>query len=144
MPKPADIPTFIRALHASYESRTGYSIRYNMHRERQWLDWCEWAGWDWTERDLAIVIGYLRSKISKGDRNEGALKFENLIGSPDRFEEDLNLANEARKGAPAWRPKTTAPAPAKSAGLTNSMGEAVEGGKDAAIRFSELLKQDTP
>ena len=144
MPKPADIPAFIRSLHASYESRTGYSIRYNDHRQRQWWEWCEWSSWEWTDRELAIVIGYLRSKIAKGDRNEGALKFENLIGSPDRFEEDLNLANEARKGAPSWRPKTAAPVAPKADGLVNSKGEAVEGGKDAAVRFSELLKQDTP
>lgn len=106
MPKPADIPSFIRSLHKSYEARTGYTIRYNMHRENQWYDWCKWADWDWSEADLARVIGYLRGKIRTGQRNDGALKFDNLIGRPDAFEEDLNLAKEAAQSSPLRRPGT--------------------------------------
>lgn len=139
MPTPTDIPSHVRSLHASYESRTGYTIRFNSHRERQWWDWCKWAEWEWTERELAIVIHYLRNKISKGERNEGALKLENLIGNPDRFEEDLNLANEARKGNPTFRAKPAKSA-APSSAMVNSHGEAAETGKEAADRFRELLK----
>lgn len=138
MPTPTDIPGHIRALHASYEARTGYSIRYNPHRERQWWEWCKWADWEWTDRELAIVIGYLRSKINKGDRNDGALKFENLIGNPDRFEEDLNLANEARKGTPIARPKATRQTPDEK---TASDGGEVFSGPEAVARFKALFQQ---
>lgn len=101
----------LEALHAAYQSRTGYTIRWNLHRERQWLDWSAWSAHTWDETELARVISYLRAKISKGERNEGALKFDNLIGSPDRFEEDLNLAQEAAKGTPIYRPKAKPAAP---------------------------------
>lgn len=130
---PADPIAHVKALHASYEARTGYRIRFNLHRERQWAEWCRWADWDWTERELAIVIGYLRAKIAKGERNEGALKFENLIGSPDRFEEDLNLANEARKGSPTFRPKPPAP-PAPKTDLPS-----LEDARDWAAQLKQSL-----
>lgn len=110
---PADPIAHVKALHASYESRTGYAIRWNHHRERQWSEWCRWADWEWTDADLARVIAYLRSQINAGKRNDGALKFDNLIGQPDRFEEDLNLAKEASKSARVYRPKpATQQAPA--------------------------------
>lgn len=137
MPLPADPISHVRRLHSEFEARTGYAIRWNLHRENQWSAWCRWADWDWAERELAMVIFYLRGKISKGERNEGALKFDNLIGQPDKFEEDLNLALEARKGAPTFRPK--APAPAKPAG-TASDGQALFSGREAAASFAEMLK----
>lgn len=111
--KPADPIAHVRALHASYEARTGYTIRWNMHREHQWGVWCAWSDWQWTEADLARVIHYLRSKIAKGERNDGALKFDNLIGRPDCFEEDLNLAKEAAKGSPTFQAKPKAAKPAE-------------------------------
>lgn len=130
-------------LHKAFMARTGYQIRYNAHRERQWYDWCVYADWEWTEKELALVIHYLRAKIAKSERNDGALKLENLIGNPDRFEEDLNLAIEARKGTPTFRPKT-APKPAPTTeGLTNSFGDAVESGRDAVLSFKQLLNQQS-
>ena len=129
---------FIKALHAAYEARTGYAIIYNDLRQRQWWEWCKWADWEWTDRELAIVIGYLRGKINKGDRNDGALKFENLIGNPDRFEEDLNLANEARKGTPIARQKTARQTPDEK---TASDGGEVFSGPEAVARFKALFQQ---
>lgn len=111
---PPDPIQFVKQLHHAFEARTGYSIRWNLHRERQWIEWCAWSEWQWTETDLARVIGYLRGKIRKGERNDGALKFDNLIGQPDRFEEDLNLAKETEAAsAQAFnpRPKPQAKAP---------------------------------
>jgi len=143
MPRPANVPAFVKALHASYESRTGYSIRWNPLRERMWWDWCEYSDWTWTEAELARVIGYLRSKISKGDRNDGALLFANLIGHPDRFEEDLNLAKEAAKGGFA-KPRPTARPTSKPGDLVNAQGEAAFAGKEAANYFSSLLSNTPP
>lgn len=97
---PPNLPQLVKALHAAYEARTGYKIALNMMRERQWVEWLKWSDYAWTETELARVIGYLRRKIAKGDRNEGALKFGNLIGQPDHFEEDLNLAVEEASKSP--------------------------------------------
>lgn len=136
MPAPADPIAHVKALHKSYESRTGYTIRWNPHRERQWSEWCRWADWEWTDRELAIVIGYLRGKIAKGERNDGALKFENLIGSPDRFEEDLNLANEARRTGGVARPKPT------GKGYTPTTPAEAVTGKEGVNLFKSLLAQN--
>ncbi len=138
MSRPSDIPAFVKALHNSYQARTGYSIRYNPHRERQWWDWCEWADWEWTEADLARVIGYLRGKISKGERNEGALKFDNLIGNPPGFEEDLNLAKEAARSGPCTPRRKPSPSLNVSEGLTNTLGEKIEAGGSF---FKSLLSE---
>lgn len=97
---PANAMQLVKELHAFYVARTGYEIAYNMARENVWRDWCAFGNWAWTCEDLARVIGYLRTKIRKGERNEGALKFANLIGRPDNFEEDLNLAKEAARQSP--------------------------------------------
>lgn len=94
---PPNAIQIVKDLHATYVARTGYEIAYNLARENAWRDWCQFGGWVWTADDLARVIGYLRMKIRKGERNEGALKFANLIGRPDNFEEDLNLAREAAR-----------------------------------------------
>jgi hypothetical protein len=100
MPTPSHLPQLVKDLHAAYEARTTYTVTLNMMRERIWVDWLVWSNYTWTVEDLARVIGYLRRKIAKGDRNEGALKLGNLIGQPDLFEEDLNLAREDASKSP--------------------------------------------
>lgn len=102
---PANAMALVRELHGCYVARTGYEIAYNMARENVWRDWCQFGGWAWTCEDLARVIGYLRAQIRNGKRNEGALKFANLVGRPDNFEEDLNLAKEAAKQVWGGKPK---------------------------------------
>jgi hypothetical protein len=87
----------VKELHAAYVARTGYEIAYNMARENVWREWCTFGEWKWNVTDLARVIGYLKAKIRKGERNEGALKFANLIGRADNFEEDLSLARAEAK-----------------------------------------------
>ena len=82
----------VKDLHATYVARSGQVIAYNLTRENAWRDWCQIGNWAWTPEDLTRVIGYLQAKIRAGDRNVGALKFTNLIGYPDKFEEDLQLA----------------------------------------------------
>lgn len=100
----------IRALHAAYQARTGYQVSYNLHRENVWGEWLKWSGYQWTEKELARVIGYLRAQIRNGSRNEGALKFSNLIGDPEKFEEDLLLAQEASKSIGSATPRRHSPA----------------------------------
>ncbi len=89
---PANAMQWVKDLHATYEARSGYAITLNMQRENAWRDWCQFGDWKWTPEDLTRVILYLKAKIQTGDRNVGALKFGNLIGHPDKFEEDLQLA----------------------------------------------------
>ena len=131
---PPNLPQLVKALHAAYEARTGYTITLNMMRERQWVEWLKWSDYAWTETELARVIGYLRRKIAKGDRNDGALKFGNLIGQPDHFEEDLALAVEEAAKSPFKRRRT-------EGGGQRSEGQAEEAAPldpaDAAARWRE-------
>jgi hypothetical protein len=88
----------LKSLHDEYCSRTGMDIAFNMTRERVWQEWMAFnKEKPFTLDDLKTVIAYLRSKIRTGNRNDGALKFSNLIGSPDFFEEDLALARQWRE-----------------------------------------------
>lgn len=97
----------IATLHKAYCARTGLEVVYNMHRENVWREWLAWSGFTWTEAELALVIAYLRHGINHRERNEGALRFHNLIGDPARFEEDLAFARKWRRSDPS-RPRRQA------------------------------------
>lgn len=138
MPAPANLPQLVKDLHAAYEGRTGYVVVLNMMRERMWLDWLVWSNYTWTVEDLARVIGYLRKKIAKGDRNDGALKFGNLVGQPDKFEEDLNLAQEEARKSP-YRPRAARAPVALAAGEEEAGALAPE---EAARRWRDQFGKD--
>jgi hypothetical protein len=112
---PPNAMQLVKELHAAYVARTGYELAYNMARENGWREWCAFGEWKWTVSDLSRVIGYLKAKIRKGERNEGALKFANLIGRPDNFEEDLNLARAEAKKVFGGTPRSPRPAAAETA-----------------------------
>lgn len=82
----------VKELHTCYVKHSEQKIAYNLARENAWRDWCAWGNWEWTCDDLARVINYLLAEIKTGKRNLGALKFSNLVGRPDNFEEDLQLS----------------------------------------------------
>lgn len=85
----------IVALHHEYRALTGMDIGLDFCRERQWADWMRKG---WTRDDLSLVVNHLKKGIREGKRNMGALKFHNLIGQIDFFEEDLSVARaEQRK-----------------------------------------------
>lgn len=130
----------IMQLHATYCARSSFDILLNDQRRRMWWDWCSFASWTWTKDDLGRVIGYLLSQIRIDKRNEGALKFTNLIGQPDKFEEDLGLAKKAAKPNRMFVAK---PEPVKPvAGQpVNSFGEAVEVGPTAGEEFRNLFQK---
>lgn len=103
---PPNAPQLVQDLHAAYVARTGLEIAYNIGRENVWREWCSYSNWTWTVEDLARVIGWLKVKISRDERNAGALRFANLIGQPDRFEEDLQFARkEFKRPLGGYRPK---------------------------------------
>jgi hypothetical protein len=100
----------ITQLHETYVARTGLETLLNPTRQRMWFDWLQWSGRTWTPDDLTRTINYLKAEIRTGKRNEGSLKFTNLIGQPDRFEEDLALAKKNHRHDPyARRPKPQVP-----------------------------------
>ena len=91
----------IASLHREYRLHTGMDLRLDFERERQWWEWVKRGN---TLEDLRLVIQYLKKKVYKKERNEGCLKFHNLIGLLDYYDEDLQMAKaEARKPKPTER-----------------------------------------
>jgi len=97
--KAPDKRTEIESLHRVYGEVTGQVIDLTMDRERIWF---EWMARKFSEVDLRLVVRHLKAGISQGKRNDGSLRFSNLIGNPDLFEEDLAAC---RKG---WRVRSIA------------------------------------
>lgn len=99
----SDLKRRIEELHALYVQLTGLVVRLDMQREGVWWEFIR-RGND--AQGLREVVAHLRRGISQGKRNVGALKFSNLIGQVDFFEEDLAEALQAArirksKGDPA-------------------------------------------
>lgn len=89
-----DIRPQIEQLHRIYVERTGFELRLDIARERSWY---EFIGLGFTADDLQLVIDHLRRGIREQKRNTGALKFRNLIGMLDYFEEDLAEAKAHKR-----------------------------------------------
>lgn len=112
----------IQQLHELYRELTGLVIRLDMARER---DWFEWRKRGFGKAELALVVRHIKAGIRTGKRYPGALKFSNLIGMPDRFEEDLAQARaEGRKVA-------ARPSPGRAAAVRASGREVSTEGKPA-------------
>ena len=84
----------IRRLHAAYVRLTGLAVSLDLQGYREMV-WFQWMRLGFTEADLVCVVRYVKGFIQRGDRgwNLGTLKFNSLIGQPDKFEE---LLAEAR------------------------------------------------
>lgn len=110
----------IEAFHRAYCLATGQEIRLEgFDRERVWYEFLA-AGF--TIEDVALVGRFLVRAVEKGERNPGCLRFRNLIGQPDAFEEELQLVraamrnfkappSEKEKTIRAFRPETSEPVP---------------------------------
>jgi hypothetical protein len=81
----------ILALHETYCRLTGLHLRMDFGRE---MVWGRFIAAGFAKADLETVIKYLQRGIARGERNAGALKFHNLVGQLDYFEEDLALARK--------------------------------------------------
>ena len=88
----------IERLHGLYCRLSGQQIRLDMAREGIWFEFIRRG---FTGEDLQLVLRALRAAIARGDRNPGALKFSNLVGQPDYFEEDLALIRAHARPKPA-------------------------------------------
>ena len=106
----------IKSLHAIYGQLTGLVIPLDMQRQSMWY---EWQRRGHGEPELREVIAHLRRGIRDQKRNQGALKFRNLIGMPDYFEEDLAEARATRRAFQA-RPQV------QLAGVLRSTGRPTE------------------
>lgn len=87
----------ITAAHQQYCRLTNFNIPQRPENERAWLEYLRTH----TIEELALVVRYLKSQVKHEKRNEGCLKFSNLVANLSRFEEDLAMANAwARNGRP--------------------------------------------
>lgn len=105
-------------LHSLYCSLTGRDLTLDYLRGSCWSVWLKYRKHEpFTEGDLKLVIRFLKHQILKGERKPSYLHFNNLIASPDWFEETLQDAR-------GWarRPAT---APAK-ASVLRATGRAPE------------------
>jgi hypothetical protein len=92
-------PKEVERLHAAYVRLSGLAIALDLAGYRASV-WFEWGRHGWGEEELALVIRYIRRCIRNGERgfNSGTLRFNALIGQPDRFEEHLAEARQASRG----------------------------------------------
>lgn len=127
----------IEALHDTYCRLTGQQITLNLARESQWFEWCRFRRHrPFTTDDLAAVIRHLQAAIKKGDRNPGALKFSNLIGNPDYFEEDLGLARASARPA---RPVTHTVSTVTADGQRTERVVPADGTQNTAIPVAQVI-----
>lgn len=87
----------INSLHTTYVRLSGRETRLEFGREALWA---QFLAAHFTEADLTDVIRHLKFGINNGTRNPGALKFSNLIGQLDKFEEDLAEARAFGRSKP--------------------------------------------
>jgi hypothetical protein len=121
----------IEALHKMYGQLTGLLIPLDMQRETMWF---EWQRRGHGEAELREVVAHLRRGIREQKRNPGALKFRNLIGMPDYFEEDLAEARAAHRAFKA-RPQ------GQLASVLQSTGRPTDP-KGEAKPIAEIIKGD--
>lgn len=93
----ADTREVIRRLHEVYVRVTGLAVSLDLQGYRELL-WFEWLRHGFTEGDLVAVARYVKGCMRNGERgfNLGTLKFNSLIGQPDKFEELLAETGAAR------------------------------------------------
>lgn len=86
----------ISSMHYHYRTLTGMDVGLDYWRERCWH---EWLAKGFRKDDLATVVAHIKKGIRENKRQMGALKFSNLIGNLDYFEEDLAVARAEKRNA---------------------------------------------
>ena len=81
-----DETPLVRSLHSLYERNSRRNVTLDMQKIAAWNSW---RSMGWTEKDLLLVIDYLKVKIGMGRKWESCLQFKNLIGNTSNFEEEL-------------------------------------------------------
>ena len=89
-------PERVEAIHKLFCSMTGRELPLDLAGVRA-HQWAEWFNEGFTEDDLRLVVPFLRQGIREGRRNEGCLKFVNLIADTLKFSDDLAQAKTHQK-----------------------------------------------
>lgn len=81
----------IQALHFAYRKYSGMDVKLDFWRESQWREWFRYglARGGWTENDLKAVIELRQYRAKKKLQGRHSVSFNDIIGSPDLFEECL-------------------------------------------------------
>src|SRR5690348_4456855 len=92
-----DETPIVRGLHEIYTQFTGLRVRFDFQRMTTWNNW---RSHSFTSEDLKLVIRHLKGKIIKERKWPSSLFFNNLIGRPDLFEEELAEARAMARVKP--------------------------------------------
>ena len=93
-------PEQIQQVHQLYCQLTGQTLSLGFDRERMWYELLQFG---YGLEHIKKVIRYLQREIREGRRNVGSLKLSNFL-QPDRFEEDLNIAQVLLRPPPPPSP----------------------------------------
>lgn len=118
-----DINGKVKELHQVYCESAGMKVSLGFDRERSWYDFIQ-AGFD--RDDLKLVIGYLLKAVGRGDRNPGSLRFRNLVGQLDAFEEELAMAKAHRRNFKVETPKDKAIRELRPAAVESAVKDTVK------------------
>lgn len=126
----------VRALHSAYCRLVG-EMPLTLDRIYWWNHWIQNG---WSEKELSLVIRSIQSGISKGKRNQGALRWSNLIQRADNFSEELAMARAEERNRP--KPVTAKERavaqlrpgyqPPKAGGAVRSVADVIEAMRRAA------------
>lgn len=97
------LKTQIDRLTLAYHKLTGFPPARGVTSYRDYA-WIEWINAGYTEQDLEIVIARIKKGIREGWRYRGSLRFSTLIGRPELFQEELDVALAEKRNEP--KPKT--------------------------------------
>lgn len=137
---PDKIPPDIAKLHATFELLTKTKLTLDWTRLDAWRVFIGFRVPPFSIHDLRIVIDYLRLN-RKPAVLIGSLKFHNLIGRVDYFEEDLSIAIQISRPTPPQFFEHTTPGtttkrvmaiPDAGAERFRSAGEVIEAMRKAA------------
>lgn len=84
-------------MHGAYCETVNFRITPTLERQRE-LEALISRGV--TLKDFKLVLHSLGLKIDKGERNQGALRWSNLIWDASRFEEELAMAKAEQRNRP--------------------------------------------
>lgn len=135
-----DIQAQINLLDTSYGKLSGMQIKGRgvvNGRERGWFEYVK-AGF--TLDDLEVTILWLKYRIRQGKRDIGCLRWSSLIGSLDRFQEELSMARaEKRNAKPPQTPLQAVQAMRERPAVENTVFQA-QTAKPVSEWINELRK----
>ncbi len=84
-------------IHRVYQTITNRDIPCTMQMHFQWS---AWKAQGWTVDDLRLVVQHIKEMIRQDRRRPESLRFHNLIGNTERFNEDISEARSLARIRP--------------------------------------------